>query len=405
MTAAPTPTLPDLTGRTVLQIVPELEAGGAERTAVDIATALKEAGARAIVVSQGGRLVPELEIAGGEFVPFPAATKNPAKILANASRLAAMIRQEKVDLVHARSRAPAWSALIAARRTGVPFVTTYHGAYSSVGRLKNVYNGVMARGDVVIANSGFTERLILERHPQARGRTEIVYRGTDLSRFDPDVVGEERVAALRRAWAIAEDRKVILLPARLTGWKGQEVLIDAAGYLAAAGRMDFDVVLAGDEQGRTGYRDRLVERMLKAGLGHRVRIVGHCEDIPAALKLADVVTTPSTEPEAFGRSAAEAQAMARPVVVSDIGAVRETVLAPPEAAEEARSGWRVTAGDATELARALVAALDLSPDERAEMGRRGRAHVLSRFSLRAMTAQTLDIYARLLGRGESRAAI
>ncbi len=396
MTESVAPTPPDLTGRTVLQIVPDLEAGGAERTTVDIAAALVAAGARALVATTGGRLVPELESLGGEHIAFPAATKNPARILANAGALAAIIRREGVDLIHARSRAPAWSALIAARRTGIPFVTTYHGAYRSVGRLKNAYNGVMARGDVVIANSGFTERLVLDRHPQARGRTEIVYRGTDLSRFDPEAVDEGRVAALRKAWALAEDRRIVLLPARLTAWKGQEVLIDAAGYLAAAGRMDFDVVLAGDEQGRTGYRDRLVDRMLKAGLGHRVRIVGHCEDVPAAMKLADVVATPSTEPEAFGRSAAEAQAMARPVVVSDIGAVRETVLAPPEAAEEARTGWRVPPGDAVALARALSAALDLSPEARAAMGARGRAHVLERFSLEAMTSQTLSIYARLL---------
>ncbi|ESR25889.1 glycosyltransferase family 4 protein [Lutibaculum baratangense] len=397
MTRAPSENPPVLAGRTVLQIVPDLEAGGAERTTVDIAAALVKAGARALVATTGGRLVPELEAAGGTHIAFPAATKNPARILANAGALSRLIRREGVDLVHARSRAPAWSGLIAARRTGVPFVTTYHGAYRSVGRLKNFYNGVMARGDVVIANSGFTQALILKRHPQAEGRTRVVYRGTDLSRFDPAAVAPERVAAMRRAWGVAADRKVVLLPARLTSWKGQEVLIDAAGNLAAAGRMDFDVVLAGDEQGRTGYRDRLVDRMLKAGLGHRVRIVGHVEDVPAALAAADVVTTPSTEPEAFGRSAAEAQAMGKPVVVSDIGAVRETVLAPPEATEEARTGWRVPPSNALGLAQALNQALDLEPEAARAMGARGRAHVLSLFSLERMVAETLGIYRELLG--------
>ena len=384
----------------MLQIVPDLDAGGAERTTVDIAAALVNAGARALVATSGGRLVPELEALGGEHLPFPAATKNPFRIAANARGIMAICHHRGVDLIHARSRAPAWSALIAARRVHLPLVTTYHGAYRSQGWLKTRYNGVMAGGDAVIANSAFTEALLLSRHPRATGKTEIVYRGTDLARFDPEAVSGDRVRALRAAWGIAEGRKIVLLPARLTSWKGQEVLIDAAGLLAAAGRMDFDVVLAGDEQGRTGYRDRLVDRMLKAGLGHRVRIVGHCEDIPAALTLADVVATPSTEPEAFGRSAVEAQAMGRPVVVSDIGAVPETVLAPPQAREEERTGWRVKPSDPEALARALNAALDLGDEARAALALRARAHVLEKFSLKAMTTHTLAIYARLIARNE-----
>ncbi len=395
----PRPTsLPDLTGVTVLQIVPSLEAGGAERTAVDIAAALVDAGARALVASTGGRLVPELQATGATFLPFPAATKNPARILWNAERLRRLAISEKVSLIHARSRAPAWSAFLAARRLGLPFVTTYHGAYKETGPVKNWYNSVMARGDAVIANSRFTAGLIGSRHSGARGKVTVIYRGTDLSKFDPAAVSPDRVAALRSQWGVREGRRIVLLAARLTGWKGQAVLIDAAAILSREGLDDVDFVLAGDPQGRADYVAGLRARIETAGLKDRARIVGHCTDMPAADVAADVVTVPSTEPEAFGRSAVEAQATGTPVVVSNLGAVPETVLAPPEVAEGARTGWRVPAGDAKALAAAIAGALALSPRERSALAARASAHVRAAFSLEAMTTATLEVYARLAGR-------
>ncbi|MEJ8570885.1 glycosyltransferase family 4 protein [Microbaculum marinum] len=389
---------PDLAGVTVLQVVPSLDAGGAERTAVDVAAALVKAGGRALVASSGGRLVPELEAAGAEWIDFPAATKNPARILWNAEKLRRIAEREGVSLIHARSRAPAWSALISARRLGLPFVTTYHGAYKSGGGVKNWYNSVMARGDVVIANSRFTAGLIEERHPVAKGKVRVIYRGTDLARFAPPAIASDRVDRLRASWGVPRGRRIVLLAARLTAWKGQEVLIDAAARLAAAGLDDVDFILAGDPQGRTDYVAGLHERIAKHGLQQRVRLVGHCEDMPAANRAADVVAVPSTEPEAFGRSAAEAQAVGVPVVVSDLGAVPETVLAPPDVAASERTGWRVPAGDATALADALMDALALDDAERSRMAARARAHVASAFSLEAMTAATLSIYAELSGR-------
>ncbi len=393
--AAP-PTPPDMTGVTVLQIVPSLDTGGAERTAVDVAAALVTAGGRALVATTGGRMVAELEAAGAEWIDFPAATKNPARIVANAGRLRAIAQAEGVSLIHARSRAPAWSALIAARRTGLPFVTTYHGAYRPGGPLKGLYNSVMARGDAVIANSHFTARRIARHHRVAEGRITVIHRGIDTAAFDPSAVAPGRIAALRGAWGIAEGRRVVLLPARLTSWKGQEVLIDAARMIVEAGDGTVDFVLAGDAQGRDGYRDGLVERVLATGLGTRVRLVGHCADMPAACALADVVAVPSTEPEAFGRTAVEAQAAGRPVVVSALGAAPETVLAPPEADETARTGWRVPAGDAAALAEALVRALALGEADRRALGTRARAHACASFSLEAMTAATLRLYSGLL---------
>jgi len=378
---------------TVLQIVPELHTGGAERTAVDMAARLVAEGWRAIVLSQGGRLVDELKATGAEYVDFPARTKNPLKLRANARAIAETIRTEGVDIVHARSRAPAWSAYWAAQRTDTPFVTTYHGAYNQNSRLKGLYNSVMARGDVVIANSGYTADLILERHPVAAGRIVTIHRGTDLAAFDePDV--PSRAAALRAAWGVPEGARIILHLARLTGWKGQGVLIDALGQLDA--HRDCVVVLAGDAQGREDYLASLKERFHALGLDGRVLLPGHCADVPAAMAAADAVVVASVEPEACGRAGGAAQAAGRPLIVSDLGAVVETVASPPLVADGERTGWKVPPGDAQALAACLDGVLDLDAESRAALAARARAHVRQIFSLDAMTDQTMDVYRSLL---------
>ncbi|SFV08185.1 Glycosyltransferase involved in cell wall bisynthesis [Methylobacterium sp. 174MFSha1.1] len=387
-----------LAGRTVLQIIPELDAGGAERTAVDVAAALAAAGARALVATEGGRLVGELQAKGGAWVPFPARTKNPFVMALNVGRLMRICRAERVDLIHARSRAPAWVALGAARRLRVPFVTTYHGSYAGRSPAKLLYNSVMARGDAVIANSHFTADAIRRLFPQVAGnRVRVIHRGTDLAAFAPAQVTPQRVEALRRAWGVAPHERVVLLAARLTPWKGHRVLIEAAAALRAQGLSEFTVVLAGDPQGRTGYL-REIDAMIAAhGLSAQVKRVGHCGDMPAAYRAASVVVVPSTEPEAFGRSAVEAQALGTPVVVSDLGAVPETVLAPPEVPAHERTGWRVPAGDPQALAGAVAEALHLGASARDALVRRARRHVETHFSLELMLADTLAIYAELLG--------
>ncbi len=382
---------------TVLQILPSLETGGAERTAVDVAAALVAAGHRAIVASEGGRMVGELTAAGAEHLAFPAATKNPLAMALNIGRLAAIVQREGVDLVHARSRAPAWVALAAARRTRVPFVTTYHGAYRAGSRPKAFYNSVMARGDAVIANSAWTAGEIAARYPFAASRIVTIARGSDLSAFAPGSVSAERRAAVAAQFGLAQGdgRPVILHLARLTGWKGQRVLIDAAAVLAAEGR-DLVTILAGDAQGRDGYADDLRRRITAAGLEDRVRLVGHCDDVPAALSLATVAVVPSTEPEAFGRAAVEAQAAGVPVVASDLGAAAETVLAPPTTPVDRRTGWRVPPGDAAALARAVADALVLDPAGRLALANRARAHVARAYGVATMTAATLAVYERVL---------
>lgn len=385
-----------LAGKTILQIIPELEAGGAERTAVDVAAGLAAVGARALVASEGGRLVGELQAKGGIWVPFPAATKNPFGMLRNVRRLAKLALEEGAALIHARSRAPAWSALGAARALSLPFVTTYHGSYSSRSGIKHRYNGVMARGDVVIANSHYTAGLIAGLYPQAQDRLRVIYRGTDFAAFAPSAVAPERIEALRAGWGVAPHERIVLLAARLTGWKGQKVLIEAASLLKGWGMADVAFVLAGDPQGRESYLRELDALVAAHGLEGIVRRVGHCEDMPAAFLGASVVVVPSTEPEAFGRSAVEAQAMGTPVIVSDLGAVPETVLAPPEIEAGERTGWRVPAGAVEPLADAIAEALTMRASAREAMALRARLHVERNFSLDRMVADTLDVYGALI---------
>jgi glycosyltransferase involved in cell wall biosynthesis len=383
---------------TILQIIPELDTGGAELSTIEIAGAIEAAGGRAIVLSEGGRLVQRLRDTGAELQFFPAAAKSPIRLLWNAHRIADVVRRDRVDLIHARSRAPAWSALLAAHRTHVPFVTTYHGAYSEKTALKRLYNSVMARGDAVIANSHYTADLIRMRYGTPASRLCVIYRGVDASEFDPKQVAPARVAALRAQWGVSDDSRVVLQAARLTGWKGQSVLIEATRLLLAQGRLgDAVAVLAGDAQRRSGYEASLRQAIEAAGVSERVRIVGHVHDMPAAYLAAHVAVVASTEPEAFGRAATEAQAMGTPVIATDIGAPPETVISAQRAGPAKATGWLVPPANAARLADAVAAALALTPEERARMWAGARAHVAQHFSLEAMRRQTLAVYDQLLG--------
>ena len=383
---------------TILQIVPRLETGGAELSTVEIAQAVVRAGGRALVLTEpGGRLIARVAAAGGELMPFPAATKDPIGMLVNAARMARLIRAESVDLVHARSRAPAWSALLAARRARVPGVTTYHGAYREGNAAKRLYNGVMARGDLVIANSNYTADLIAARYATPRRRISVIHRGVDIHAFDPARIDAGRVAALRAHWGVTPGTRIVLHMARLTAWKGQGVLIEAAARLKAADKLGGAVVvLAGDAQGRDGYAQELHAQVADAELGSSVRFVGHVEDAAAAFLAAHVTVVASIAPEAFGRAAIEAAAMGCPVIATAIGAPPETVLAPPAVAEGAATGWLVPPSDATSLSERLALALALPAVVRGAMGGRGRADVVAHFTVEAMQRQTLAVYDRLL---------
>lgn len=389
-------TVQPLAGRTILQIIPALDAGGAERTTIDIAEGIAQAGARSLVATTGGRLVGELQAKGGLWIPFPAATKNPASMALNVGKLAQILRNEKVDLVHARSRAPAWVALAACRLTGTGFMTTYHGAYSGLSAPKLLYNSVMARGEVVIANSHFTAERIQTQFRIDPTRLRVIHRGTNFEAFAPDKVAPERVEKIRRGWLVAPEERVVLLAARLTAWKGQKVLIRAAHILRERGYRDLVFILAGDPQGRNDYVAEIDRLISENQLGGVVRRVGHVSDMPAALAASALVAVPSTAPEAFGRVAVEAQAMGVPVVVSNLGAVPETVLAPPQVRPDQRTGWRVSPDNPEELADAIAEAIDLMPSAYQQLADRARTHVMARFSLERMVSETLDCYAALI---------
>lgn len=375
---------------TILQVIPRLDAGGAERTTIDIARALTGEGFQAQVATEGGRLEPELRAAGATVLHMSLDSKAPHVLLANAARLARAVRKRRVQLIHARSRAPAWSALIGARSTGIPFVTTYHGIYNARNPLKRFYNSVMAKGDVVIANSQWTADHIAREHGTARARIAIVHRGVDLLHFDPAGVAPNRVEAIRGSWGVAPDQLVVLLPGRLTRWKGQLVFIDALAQLAHHGGLaNTKAVLAGDAQGRHAYVTELRKAIETNGLTNSVTIADHIADMPAAYLASDLVVSASTDPEAFGRVAAEAGAMARPVIATDHGGARETVL-------DNVSGLLTPPGDADALAHALRTMLAGGAERRRDMGGCGRAHVRANFSLEQMCARTLAIYRDLL---------
>ena len=385
-----------LAGRTILQIVPELDSGGAERAAIDIAEALAGAGARALVATEGGRMISELQAKGGIAIRFPAATKNPFAMAANVPRLTQVLRAERVDLVHARSRAPAWVALAAARRARVPLVTTFHGIYSGRSPIKLNYNSVMARGALIIANSAFTAEHIAKTYPQTRERIAVIYRGVDFRHFSPGAVDPTRVRRLREAWKIAPHEQIVLMPARMSERKGHRVLIEAAALLKARRGAGFAVVFAGNG-GKGGSYVRELDKMIaKADLAGMIRRIGHCDDMPAAYLAASVVVVPSTEPESFGRVAVEAQAMGTPVVVSDLGGLRETSLSPPKVPAAQRTAWQVPPGNPAALADALAEALSLGAAGRDALGGRARAFVQANFSLNRMCAETLMVYERLL---------
>jgi glycosyltransferase involved in cell wall biosynthesis len=373
----------------VLQIIPRLDSGGAERATLEITEALVAAGARALIATEGGRLVPALEAAGGTVLSLPLTSKNPLTIIANGFALAKAARQGGVTALHARSRAPAWSALIASKLTGLPLVTTFHGLYEAKGPLKRWYNGVMAKGARVIANSDFTARHVAETYPEARARLVTIPRGVDLAQFDPRAVGVERSEALRRAWNVPATARLVLVPGRITRWKGQDLVIGALAQLRGRGEArDVIAILVGDVQSEA-YRATLLGQIERSGLTESVLLVGHCADMPAAYRAAQIVVQPSRRPEAFGRVAAEAEAMGAIVVASDIGAAPETVLAGV-------TGFLASAGDAEALAGALEQALSLSEFARAGMAARARAHIAGRFALTRMCADTLAVYEAVL---------
>lgn len=371
---------------TVLQVLPSLETGGVERGTIDIAGAIKAAGWRPLVASSGGTMVHELERLGAQHIELPLHSKNPYVMRRNIYRLRNLIEAEGVDIIHARSRAPAHSALAAARQANIRFVTTFHATYNFSTPPKRWYNSVMAKGERVIAISNALKDHILENYDVNPNRIRVIHRGIDQERFDPNRISAERVIQLSRQWRLPDGVPVVLLPGRLTSWKGQSVLIEA---LAKLGHKQIRCLLVGSDQGRDGYRRSLEELARRLDVEGVVHFVGECRDMPAAYMLADVVVSASTDPEGFGRVMVEAQAMGRPIIASDHGASREII-------RHGITGWLFPPGDVRMLSERLAHVIRLDEEHRHRIAEEAVRNAQENFGKHKMSNATLDVYRELL---------
>ncbi len=373
-------------GPTVLQVVPSLVTGGVERGAVDMAAALTRAGGTAIIASEGGPLEYELQRIGATHIRLPMASKNPIVMSSNIRRLKKTILAHNVDIVHARSRAPAWSAYFAAKATQRHFVTTFHAPYNIGNAFKRHYNAIMTKGERVIAISQFIAEHIDQNYKVDRTRVRVVQRGVDLMHFDPDQVSAERVIKLATDWRLPDGVPLVMLPGRLTRWKGQAILLDALKELRD---LDFCCALVGSDQGRTSYRQELERQIMTNDLAGKAFILDNCTDMAAAYMLSDVVVSASTDPEGFGRVVSEGQAMGRPVVASDHGGAREQVI-------PGTTGFLFENGNPSSLAAALRQALTLNAEERAKLSKIAIDRVQTLFSKDRMCNATLGLYNELM---------
>jgi glycosyltransferase involved in cell wall biosynthesis len=380
---------------TALILAPTLHAGAADAGAIDLVRILRRNGHRAIVASNGGRLESEVTTAGAEFVRLDVANFNPIFIARAAFALKRLVRERRCDVIHAHGRAAAWAGYLTARTTGVPLVTTWHKGFREQNLFKRLYNSAMVRGERVIAVSDQIAELIAERHGKAAAKTVVVPASIDLARFDPAAVSAARVETIRRSWGVKPDTKVILVVGRMLRRKGHHVAVKAVHRLKARGLKDFVCVFAGEDQGRTHYTGELWDLISATDTADVVRLAGAVEDMPAAYAAATVVASAAVQLEGLQRAILEAQAMARPVVVSDLAAGPDVVLAPPAVPEERMTGLRVPTDDDTALAAALIRLFSLSDTTRTGIGRRGREWVAGHFDAASIERATLGLYAEV----------
>ena len=377
---------------TVLIVVPTLGAGAAEHGAVELVRLLRAAGHHAIVAARAGRLLGAVTALGGEFVPLDVASKNPIVMLRNAAALVRLARRRHCDVIHALGRAGAWSASLAARRCNVPFVTGWFKGFREQNFLKRLYNGVMARGDHVIATSEDIAQLIHERYGTRWERLAVVPLSIDFAPFDPAQVARQRVTAMRKAWGVEPETRVILVTGRIVRRKGHHVVVKALKRLKDMGLTDFLCVFVGEDHGRTTYTGELWDLVLASGVMDHVRMAAPVRDMPAAYAAASVVVSAAVQLEGVQRAILEAQAMARPVIVSDLAAGPDVVLTAPAVPDNRVSGLRFPSGDEAALAGALMRLLAMPETARGAMGRRGRAWVLDHFDADRGARRMLALY-------------
>ncbi len=376
-----------LSDSVIMQIIPELGAGGAEQGCIDIAGEIAKSGAKSIVVSNGGYRVPELLRLNVTHIDMPVHSKNPIVMWKNISRLKKLIKKHNVDIVHARSRAPAWSAWRSCKgNENVHFMTTCHAPYNISGEAKRKYNSSIAQGEIVIAISDYVAQYLKDNYGLDDDCIRVIHRGIPIERFHPTAVSAERMIEVAKDWRVPDGANIVMMPGRITRWKGHHVLIDAIEKL---NQEDVFCVIIGSDQGRSEYREELEKSITDKNLGSRVRIVEQCHDMPAAYMLASVVVSASTDPEGFGRIPVEAQAMGRPIVATDHGGARETIL-------RGETGWHVPPNDFEALSQAISEALSLSPTDRAILATKSMSYIAQNFTKDIMAEKTLNVYAELL---------
>ncbi len=377
----------------VLQVIPKLGYGGAETGCFDIAHYLPENNCKSFIVTSGGELLKFVDKKKVKVFRLPVNSKNPLLILINAIILIGIILINNISIVHARSRAPAWSCLLATKLTGRKFVTTFHGTYNFKNNLKKVYNSVMTRSDLIIAGSNFIFSHIKQNYSKYlndKKKLLVIFRGINIDYFDPTTKIESDEKKLLTKWDIEKDKKIILLPGRLTSWKGQEVFIEAVNLVnIELGYEAFYAVILGSDQGRDLYKKKLIRLSEQYRLTNQVRFIDHCKDMALAYKVSDIVVSASTEPEAFGRVAVEAQSMERPIIASNIGGSNETII-------DEKTGFLYEAGDAMSLSKKILKLLYLDDTILKSIGIQGRKNIVQKFNVEKMCFSTYSEYKRLL---------
>ena len=377
----------------VLQVIPKLGYGGAETGCYDIAHYLPENNCESFIVTSGGELLKFIDKKKVKVIRLPVHSKNPLLILFNSIALIGIILFNNISIVHARSRAPAWSCFLATKITGRKFVTTFHGTYNFSGKIKKFYNSIMVRSNLIIAGSNFIFSHIKENYPKyldEKKKLLVIFRGINVDYFDPTTKLESDEKKLLKEWQIEKDKKIILLPGRLTGWKGQEVFIEAVNLVnTELGYEAFYAVILGSEQGRELYKKKLIRLTEQHRLINQVKFIDHCKDMALAYKVSDIVVSASIEPEAFGRVAVEAQSMERPIIASNIGGSNETVV-------DEKTGFLFDSNNAKSLSKKILKVLSMDEASLQSIGKEGRKNIIQKFNVEKMCFSTYSEYKRIL---------
>jgi len=377
----------------VLQVIPKLGYGGAETGCYDVAHYLPENDCESYIVTSGGELLKFIDKKKVKIIKLPVHSKNPLIIFINFLAIIGVILINNISIVHARSRAPAWSCLLAAKITGRKFVTTFHGTYNFNSKIKKFYNSVMVRSDLIIAGSNFIFSHIKENYTKyldAKKKLLVIFRGINVDYFDPTTKLDIDEKKLLKEWQIEKDKKIILLPGRLTGWKGQEVFIEAINLVnIELGYEAFHAVILGSDQGRDLYKKKLIRLTEQHRLINQVKFIDHCKDMALAYKVSDIVVSASIEPEAFGRVAVEAQSMERPIIASNIGGSNETVI-------DEKTGFLFESNNAKSLSVKILKVLSMDEASLQSIGKEGRKNIIQKFNVEKMCFSTYSEYKRIL---------